>query len=552
MRLLTFAVLLLFVSTLYANTEVVSLLKELDQTLTERSLYTDIKEKKLQLLKTQLRNATDDNVHYVVCGLLFDEYKTYLADSSLEYARMKLRIAEKQHNVFRINESRLDIAYFFSVVGRAKLSLDMLNQVDIDDYPELKGYYHLILRYVYGNLLSYAIDKDEKQRFNSEINRCCEYMLKCPSDRIPGVNIIRSDQLINNRAYTKALKILLPAYSSLPDNHNRALYAYFIAMAYQGLGDRLHEKRWLAISSIYDLKYAYRNYESLYKLAFLLFEEGDINRSHRYILRSLDDALLCKSRARTWEITQIMPIINQAYESANRDRQQLLGVFAGVIVLLLFILLVSRSKMRKHMRQLDIMQKERDLAYEQLKYLNQQLVSANEMLKQTNNDLTEASLIKEEFVGRYIEQCSLYIQKLDEYRRELHKIAMTGKMEDLMRNIRSEKFINEELVTFYTNFDQTFLQLFPNFIEEFNALLQNDYAIHPKPGEGLPTELRMMALIRLGITDSVKMSQFLRYSVTTIYNYRTRIRNKAAIPRDTFEDEVMKIGIKKPEWHKLN
>ncbi|MDP4272523.1 MAG: hypothetical protein Q8909_20740, partial [Bacteroidota bacterium] len=116
MRLLTVAVLLLFVSTLYANTEVVSLLKELDQTLTERSLYTDIKEKKLQLLKTQLRNATDDNVRYAACGLLFDEYKSYLADSSLEYARMKLRIAEKQHNVFRINESRLDIACFFSVV----------------------------------------------------------------------------------------------------------------------------------------------------------------------------------------------------------------------------------------------------------------------------------------------------------------------------------------------------------------------------------------------------------------------------------------------------
>lgn len=543
---------MLFVSALYANTEAASLLKELDQTLSERSFYTDIKERKIQLLKTQLRNATDDHGRYVICGLLFDEYKTYLADSSLGYARMKLRIAEKQHNVFRINESRLDIAYFFSVVGRAKLSLDMLNVVDIDDYPELKGYYHLILRYVYGNLLSYAIDEDEKHRFNTEIDHCCEVMLQCPSDRTPGVNIIRSDQLINEGAYTKALKILLPAYTSLPDNHDRALYAYFIAMAYQGLGNRLQEKQWLAMSSIYDLKYASRNYLALYKLAFLLFEEGDINRSHRYILRSLDDALLCKSRARTWEITQIMPIINQAYESANRERQLLLVIFTGIIVLLLFILLVSRSKMRKQMRMLNMIQEERDQAYEQLKELNRELVVANDTLKQTNSVLTETSLIKEEFVGRYIEQCSHYIQKLDEYRRELNRNAMAGKMDELMKAIRSEQFIKDELATFYTNFDEAFLQLFPNFIEEFNALLQKDHAIHPKPGDGLPTELRMMALIRLGIIDSVKISQFLRYSVTTIYNYRTRIRNKAAISRETFEDEVMKIGIKKTEWQKLN
>ena len=160
--------------------------------------------------------------------------------------------------------------------------------------------------------------------------------------------------------------------------------------------------------------------------------------------------------------------------------------------------------------------------------------------KAMNHTLSEANYIKEEYIGRYMDQCSTYLDKMDLYRRSLNKIAAAGRVEELYKAIKSSQFLDEELKEFYANFDMTFLQLFPNFVEEFNALLTEP--MQPKPGELLNTELRIFALIRLGITDSTKIAQFLRYSVTTIYNYRTRVRNKALGERDEFETKVMQIG----------
>lgn len=169
-------------------------------------------------------------------------------------------------------------------------------------------------------------------------------------------------------------------------------------------------------------------------------------------------------------------------------------------------------------------------------------IEPNAQLKEANHSIAENSYLKEEYIGRYMDQCSVYLEKMDNYRRSLGKIAATGNVEELYKNIKSSKFIEGELKEFYTNFDNTFLQLFPTFVEDFNALLADDEQISLKAGERMNTELRIFALIRLGITDSVKIAQFLRYSVTTIYNYRTKVRNKAAGDRDLLEQEVMTIG----------
>lgn len=143
-----------------------------------------------------------------------------------------------------------------------------------------------------------------------------------------------------------------------------------------------------------------------------------------------------------------------------------------------------------------------------------------------------------------MDQCSAYIDKMDEYRKSLGKIAASGKLEELFQKLKSSQYIDDQLKDFYENFDDTFLQLFPHFVEEFNKLLVEDEQIHLKNPHRLNTELRIFALIRLGITDSIKIAQFLRYSVTTIYNYRTKARNKAKGNREEFEKNVIKIGYK--------
>jgi hypothetical protein len=196
----------------------------------------------------------------------------------------------------------------------------------------------------------------------------------------------------------------------------------------------------------------------------------------------------------------------------------------------------------KQMKKLSKAKQDLSLANIRLSELNTELNTFNERLNDTNYTLTEANLLKEIYIGRYMDQCSDYIGKLDEYRRKLNVMVTTGKMNDLISAVKSKQFIEKELAAFYTNFDKTFLQLFPTFIPEFSALLIDDEATQLKEGELLNTELRIFALIRLGIKDSAKISTFLRYSVSTIYNYRSQLKNKAAGPREDFEAKVMRIG----------
>lgn len=288
------------------------------------------------------------------------------------------------------------------------------------------------------------------------------------------------------------------------------------------------------------MKSAVKEYVSLRKLASLVYEDGDIDRAYNYLKCSLEDATLCNARLRTLEISQVFPIIDQAYQLKAKRQQQEMKISLICISLLSIFLLVAVFFVYKQMKKVAAARREVLDTNTLLQELNEELHHSNSQLKEMNHTLSETNYIKEEYIGRYMDQCSTYLDKMDLYRRSLNKIAAAGKVEELYKAIKSSQFLEEELKEFYANFDMTFLQLFPNFVEEFNALLVEP--MQPKAGELLNTELRIFALIRLGITDSTKIAQFLRYSVTTIYNYRTRVRNKALGERDEFEAKVMKIG----------
>lgn len=256
----------------------------------------------------------------------------------------------------------------------------------------------------------------------------------------------------------------------------------------------------------------------------------------------MEDAAACNARLRKLEILEIFPIINDAYQQKAEKQQEQMKWTLASISILSFFLLLAIFYVYKQMKRLAIARKEVIDTNKRLKELNEELHLSMHKLKEANHSIAENSYLKEEYIGRYMDQCSVYLEKMDNYRRSLGKIAATGNVEELYKNIKSSKFIEVELKEFYTNFDNTFLQMFPTFVEDFNALLTNDERISLKTGERMNTELRIFALIRLGISDSVKIAQFLRYSVTTIYNYRTKVRNKAASDRNLLEQEVMKIG----------
>lgn len=531
---------------LFANNDIDSLLKVLDSSVDNYQVFSNQKEEQLNKLKDLLKYANNDDQRYKICGQLYDDYKSYKSDSALTYAQKKLQIAEKMNNRWNLTDAKLNLASIMGTSGMYKESMDILETINIQDNPDLKAYYFHVYRTVYGFMADYTVSTREKERYNKLVSNFRDSLLVVNPPNSETHIMVKTDQLIANKKSDEAIKILLTYYPTIKnDKHTRAIIAYCISVTYQKQQNRENEKKWLIISAINDIQSATKDYISLRSLAFLLYEEGDIDRAYKYIKRSLEDALFCNARLRTYEISQMLPIIDQAYQHQSQARQRQLVISLISISLLSVFLLIAVLSVYRQMRKLSVARKDLSQANKLLNDLNKELSETNKLLKHSNETLSEANLIKEEYIGRYMDQCSAYIDKLDDYRRLLNKTATAGKIDDLIQTIKSKQFIEDELKEFYTNFDSTFLQLFPTFVEEFSALLVDNEEIQLKSGELLNTELRIFALIRLGISDSVKISHFLRYSLSTIYNYRTKLRNKSAVPRDEFESYVMKIGMEK-------
>lgn len=315
-----------------------------------------------------------------------------------------------------------------------------------------------------------------------------------------------------------------------------------MAWAYQRLGNIDKQKENLLISSIADLQASVREYVSLRQLAVLLFQEGDIENAHEFLQIAMDDAQKCNARLRILEINDIFPIVNAAFVKKNQEQKMQQRVSIEIISLLVLFLLAAIWRIWKQMKKTSEAHRETKEANNQLKRLNAELVDFNKRLTEANHAIAENSKIKEEYIAQFMDQCSLYIEKIDAYRKSLNKLLSAGKIDDLKKVLKSTDLMDDELKAFYRNFDATFMKLFPTFVTDFNKLLISEGQIVLKKEGQLNTELRVFALIRLGITDSVKIAQFLRYSVTTIYNYRTKTRNKALGNRNELEKRVMEIG----------
>jgi len=341
--------------------------------------------------------------------------------------------------------------------------------------------------------------------------------------------------LIDSMEYDKAIVALRQRKLDKDiSTHEKAVINYMLGLSYKKTGDIENALISYAESAIHDLKTPIRDYKSLYELAELLYQKGDFERASRYITRSIMDADAANVRINIEIINSLLPVIYNSYNSSMIHKNRILYVLLIGISLLLFLLIITTLNEIKGRREIVMKEKE-------VRESNIELTKANERLQRYISRLREANEIKETYISRYIDLCSDYIGRLDLYRSELRKLSKAGGYEAILKELRSTDVIDKELSEFYAQFDATFLDLFPDFISQLNSLLLPNKQMVSKDGL-LTTELRVCALIRLGVIDSVKISEFLRRSVSTIYNYRVKMRNAAINKREDFENEIMKIG----------
>lgn len=502
-------------------------LKELDEAINDKSTYHVGKEKEIADLKLRLRNSKDNREKYEICGRLFGEYLHYQADSALYYINGKLNLLPSLDQPELENEILVNRAEVMGVMGMYNEALNQLEQVDSSELEEeTLAYYYRTYRAYYGWIADYTTNDAEKVKYLDKTDIYRDSILNASAPSIDREIVWAEKMMVNGRMDSAQVK-LSELLKQAPNNRQKRYIYYTLSEAYNMKGDIHKEIYYLALTAITDLKSSIREYASLQKLAQRMYAVGDVDRAYKYLNCSMEDAVSCNARLRFIEVAQFYPIIDKAYKlKEKKERQVFRSLLISVSILSLF-LLAAIFYLYRWMKKLSAMRRDLSLA--------------NKQLQQVNNELAQTGKIKEVYIARYLDRCVIYLDKLELYRRSLAKMAMASRLEDLFKAIKSEQFIRDERKDFYNEFDKSFLELFPHFISSFNNLLMEEGRIYPKSGELLTTELRIFALIRLGVTDSNRIAHFLGYSLATIYNYRSKMRNKALGDKDTFEQEVMNL-----------
>ena len=276
--------------------------------------------------------------------------------------------------------------------------------------------------------------------------------------------------------------------------------------------------------------------------ALIHYEEKKLADAFKFTQSAIDDVISSGIHFRAIEIYKFNSIINTAYQTEQSRSRSNLTTFLISTSIILFLLVLLVICIYIQMKKILKIKRALVQSNQELLRLNDKLNNINNQLNDTNNQLYEISNVKEHYIAEFFDVCFSYISKMEKYQNVLYKYAINKYYDELIKKLKSSALVDEELTALYARFDKVFLGLYPTFVADFNALLKDGEQIVLKSDALLNRELRIYALLRLGITDSGKIANFLRCSTSTVYNYRTRMRNKAAVDRDEFENEIMKIN----------
>ena len=524
----------------------VSMYHQLDQAIEQLDTRLAERQEQINVLKAQYAKAHEPMRRYLLAEDLFMAYRKLMNDSALVYGNLCIRLSDLMGRADLKAESYIRLAQQYvesGAYGEAEKYFQLVDagQLGSDD---VKAAYFDGLNHLYGELAFYSSDADFKQQSYKRSDAYRDSIIAM-ADTTSILWLSKKVSLLFTRnQFEEAMR-----YSDIwktkvePVTPDYAYMAYIRSEINRRLGNSDMERYWLAASANSDLRCGIMDQASLWMLAGKLSSEGDLERAYRYVECSWRCASMFNAHLRSWQISPVLTVINDNYKSKLRNSNHLLRILVGAVSFLALVLLGSYIYVRRKRRQLAAARNELKEANQELVSLNEQLSDKNEKLLTTNILLSDANRVKDEYIGKFLSICSEYIDKIDNYRIKVHRKLKANQYADLLRMTGSEQLKEDELKELFDNFDAVFLRLFPTFVDDFNSLLRPEERIIPSGKSRLNTDLRIFALIRLGIDESSKIAEFLHYSPNSIYAYRARIKNKAAGNRDDFEQRVKEIGI---------
>lgn len=531
MRIFLISLISLLTSSLsYASGKRDSLINALNSELGQKQVYDAKREASLKKLKAQLRRTApgDKEKQYKICAQIYEAYKSYQFDSAYTYVNRMGKLSAVLKDRAKQYDTKVKLGFILLSSGMFKETFDSVKEVRVAYLRDsTKIEYYSMLTRAYYDLASYINDRYYSPQYNRLANQYIDSAITISEpgsfNKLYWIAYKSFKNKDNNQA-EKALNELLKMQGL--SEHEFAIASSTLSNLYTSTrkGDLAIDL--LIQAAIADIRSSTKETVALFWLSEILYKEGDILNAYNYIQHAMADAEFYGARQRQLQISTVLPIVAaEKLNNSEREKTQFLIYLFSISLLAIIIVLFSI------------------MLYKQLKKLQTKeriIEETNKELERINEKLLEGTRIKEEYIGYFFNVISGYISKLEKLKRSVDMKLSVKKYEDIKISIDAINIKKERETLFYT-FDHVFLKIFPNFVKEFNALFKPEDQIWPKENEVLTTDLRIFALIRMGIEDNAAIANILEYSEKTIYVYKMRLKAKALIHGEEFEKRIMSI-----------
>ena len=558
-RLLLTSVFLLLTAVINAQKlDLDDLYRQVDQEIEHFPEYVAQYEQQIAATRTDYQKAKTQQERYRLALALYEQYRAFQNDSALAYLNRAETLARQMNQPAQVGDIISRAAFQCSTAGLYNEALAFLRKVDKTQLDTLGlAHYYMAQMHVYGELGYYTQVSSMREGYYEKQAAYRDSLYNVIDHNSQDYMMQRILELLPQKRYQEATDLSDRWLKDMsPESRDYAIASYYRYLIINNQMNPEQAEYWLCQSALSDIRHAVMDQASLLALAEKLNDEGELTHSYHYIRFTWECNNRFNTRMRNWQIAPILNVIDSNYKEQLARNTQVLTTSVIVVSILAVMLLGLLFFLHRRNKQLDVARQavrarqavsdsnEKLAALnEELKSTNAQLSDKNDEFALLNSQLSESNRVKEEYIGRFMSLCSQYIDKLDDYRKMVNKKMKDKELDELYRLSKSTALKEKELDELYENFDSVFLHLFPNFVEDFNGLLQPEMRLKPRDDNRLPTEIRIFALIRLGFEDSSKIAEFLHYSVNTIYNYRARIKNGAIGNRESFEQRVKQLGL---------
>lgn len=493
-------------------------LDELDRTIEDSEKYEGIFRARTDSLVRQLSLAGTDSLRFRAAWELSEQYKVYNIDTCLIYAHIMLENARSPKDSII---ARSALVYPLASVGREEEALAVYESIpkefpyDDDMRIYYEGAHHLFLNWPD----SHPEDRKQCQEIRQSIRE--DLFLHDTTSYFARTYMIHTRRYLGQIEEAAAVASSILEMENLPVRY-RAINEYNLGSILRRLDREDEAIDHFINAAILDLSTATKEYNSLHNLAKRLYERGDSERACRYMLRTMNDAIFCNYKSHYKRSSAAAMLIHQAFlqETASKKRN-----LTGLLITLSLLLAVTI------------------LLFVSWQVYSRKERKSNERIRVANIRLKDDNLIRDLFLSRYMEKSAYYIQKIDEMKSHMRRTYKEDGLDSLLKILRGPAYADKEFKNYFHEFDTSIVRLFPTFVEDVNSLMGESHQFTVEKDGPFNTELRILALIRLGITDSSQIAKALNTSISTVYSYRYRLRRDAICPADDFEKRIREIGL---------